>query len=45
MENYKGFKENYKYNAKKVLQILEKDNSGQNNHKTKENINEEKEKE
>ncbi len=44
MDNTKSFKENYKYNAKKILQIIEKNQSKQdNNNKTE--IKQEKEKE
>lgn len=32
MDNNKNFKDNYKYNAKKILQIIEEDHSKQDNH-------------
>lgn len=44
MDNTKSFKDNYKYNVKKVLQIIEKDHSKQDS-KTKAEIKEVKEKE
>ncbi len=44
MNNTKSFKENYKYNVKKILQITEKNQSKQdNNKKTEKKQEEEKE--
>ena len=42
MDNTKSFKDNYKYNVKKVMQIMEKEKNKKEN-QTKGNIKKEKE--
>lgn len=45
LENSKKFKDNYKYNVKKVLEIIEEKNINEINQKKEESIKQEKEKE